>query len=345
MKSGISEKKQNIGFISYAYAIGAVLVVLGHSTPTGKSDLPIVIDNIRTFIYCFHMPLFFFIAGVLLKYTTSLRGIKPYGEFIKGKAMKFLTPYFVLSAVGIIPKLLLADFVNDDVSVSWRYFIEVIFNPRLNVWGHFWFMPTLLIMYIVSYILLVLNKSKIIYGLVLISTVVLAVFPINTQWFGLNDFSLQFIYFCMGIALSDFLIKKRENFFSLPVALITACIALFVFVFTAIDGLWIYPVIRSSSSLVIALLMLYSVLTIACVFEKTGCKFLDYLNGKTFTIYLLSWPVQAAIEVLFNRVLHLPWFVTLLVMFGAGLFIPMLIITIYSRSSKKYRFINLLIGC
>ena len=36
--------KRNLGFINYAYAIGAMLVVLGHSTPTRSSDMPLFIE-------------------------------------------------------------------------------------------------------------------------------------------------------------------------------------------------------------------------------------------------------------------------------------------------------------
>ncbi|MCH5299787.1 MAG: hypothetical protein J1E56_00580 [Ruminococcus sp.] len=75
------ESKRKLTFISYAYAIGAIFVVLGHSTPTGTSDLPLFIDKIRTFIYCFHMPLFFFIAGFLFKYTSNYK-LNSYGSFI-----------------------------------------------------------------------------------------------------------------------------------------------------------------------------------------------------------------------------------------------------------------------
>ena len=166
MENKSSVKKQNLAFVSYAYVIGALLVVLGHSTPTGQSNLPMIIDDIRTFIYCFHMPLFFFIAGLLLKYTTELKGYKPYSFFMKNKVVKFLTPYFIFTIIGFFPKLLLSTFVNDDVSLSWSYVFEIFFNPRLNVWGHFWFLPTLLIMYAISYILLKLSKNKVGYGFV-----------------------------------------------------------------------------------------------------------------------------------------------------------------------------------
>lgn len=79
------EKASKLKFISYAYAIGAILVVLGHSTPTGVSDMPLVVDKIRTFIYSFHMPLFFFVAGFLFKYTSDRRK-KPYGSDMHPKS-------------------------------------------------------------------------------------------------------------------------------------------------------------------------------------------------------------------------------------------------------------------
>ena len=56
--------------ISFLQAFGILLVVVGHSF-YGCPDNPI-----HTWIYSFHMPLFMFISGYLLKYTmrnTTLR--------------------------------------------------------------------------------------------------------------------------------------------------------------------------------------------------------------------------------------------------------------------------------
>ena len=47
---GTDIMNKKLKFISYAYAIGAILVVLGHSTPTGVSDMPLIVDKIRTFV-------------------------------------------------------------------------------------------------------------------------------------------------------------------------------------------------------------------------------------------------------------------------------------------------------
>lgn len=85
--------------ISFLQAFGILLVVVGHSF-YGCPDNPI-----HTWIYSFHMPLFMFISGYLLKYTMSIRGnqlteIPLYGQggFITKKIERLLTPYFVISS-------------------------------------------------------------------------------------------------------------------------------------------------------------------------------------------------------------------------------------------------------
>lgn len=63
----ILKTKNNI--IEQVYFLGIFLVILGHSHPIG-TEYP---QWINTFIYRFHMPLFFFISGVLIFYSTRLK--------------------------------------------------------------------------------------------------------------------------------------------------------------------------------------------------------------------------------------------------------------------------------
>lgn len=49
--------------ISFLQSFGIILVVLGHTNNTGTSFY------LRDLIYTFHMPLFVFISGYLLKFT------------------------------------------------------------------------------------------------------------------------------------------------------------------------------------------------------------------------------------------------------------------------------------
>ncbi|MGN1433963.1 MAG: acyltransferase family protein [Ruminococcus sp.] len=330
-------------FISYAYAIGAILVVLGHSTPTGASDMPLVVDKIRTFIYCFHMPLFFFIAGFLFKYTSDKKK-KTYGSFIKNKCIRFLTPYFVLSAIGIIPKILLSSFVNDEVSFSFYYVFEAVFNPRLNVWGHFWFLPALLIIYSLSYLLLRCYKNKMLFSAVLAASLVLSVFPINTNWLAIKDICLELVYFCIGILSCSVILKNKARIFKLPIALASVAFSVIFYIFMSVNNFYWQEWVRNISTVVIALLMIYSVLYLSVFLEKNGSKILDYFDGKTFSIYIISWPCQAVTEMLLNRVMHMHWYITMPAMFIVGLGVPLLFLSIYKRFKHQPKFINLIFG-
>ena len=291
--------KRNLNFINYAYAIGAILVVLGHSTPTGSSNMPLFIDNIRTFIYCFHMSLFFFIAGVLLRYTTKFKK-KPYGMFIKNKVKRFLIPYFVFSAVGFLPKIFLSSLVNDEVSFSFKYLVTIVFNPRQNVCGHFWFLPTLLIIYVFSYLLLRCIENKYVKFAVTVIVILMAVLPVKCDWFAINDIFKQLVYFWIGLILSDTIIDKRNKIFKCWISIM--CI-----------------ILSNLVSVIIGVLMIYAVMYISELLEIKNINVLDFLNGKTFTVYLFSWPCQAIVEMLTNRVLGLHWYVVMPSMFIVGM--------------------------
>ena len=339
-------EKRRLSFINYAYAIGAILVVLGHSTPTGANNMPIVIDRIRSFIYCFHMPLFFFIAGLLLKYT-KLESRPPYLSFIGKKSVKFLVPYFVYTIIGFVPKILMAKFTNDDVSMSFGYLFRTVFCPRDNVWGHFWFLPTLLIVYLFAYLLLDINKYKHIILAITVCSAVLAVFPIPTNWACLHDLSEMFVFFVLGIVMGDFVVKSYDRFFKLPFAVLSTIISIGIFVafilcFYGENGY--NSSFYEATKLIIGCLMIYSVLTFSVLFARYNNKLLTLLNGKTFSIYLMSWPCQAFVEIVFNRVLHLHWAVVILGMFTVGLAVPLFVVWIYKKLSGKSKIMNCLLG-
>ncbi len=325
------------------YAIGAILVVLGHSTPTSVSNMPKVLDDIRTFIYCIHMPLFFFVAGFLLKYSCDKRK-KPYTQFIKNKAVKFLVPYFTLSLIALLPKIILSSYVNEEVSFEFIYFVKTIFSPRDNVWGHFWFLPTLLIIYMFSYLLLKLFKSKFVFVFIILISLGLAFFPLDINWFAINDICDQLVYFCAGIVSCQFVLNNKNKFFKLPVSLILVVVSVVMFFYFHLHNYFGYAWVRNVLSVAIAFMMLYSIIYLAIFIEKKGSKILDYFDGKTFTIYILSWPCQAVTEVVLNRILHVDWFITVPCMFIAGLIIPLLFIFVYRKLKWNPKFINLAVG-
>lgn len=239
---------------------------------------------------------------------------------------------------------MMSGYVNEEVSFDFYYFIKTIFSPRDNVWGHFWFLPTLLIIYIFSYLLLKLYKKKWAFTFVILIALVLAIFPIDINWFAINDICDLLIYFCVGIASCDLVLNKKSQLFKLSVSIIFTFISIIAFSFFHSHYYFGCNWVKNALSVSIAFMMLYSIIYLTILIDKKSVKILDYLDGKTFTIYILSWPCQAVTEVVLNRILHLDWFVTIPLMFIAGLIMPLLFIFVYRRLKWNPKFINLIVG-
>ena len=78
------ELNRNVS-IDIAKGIGIILMVVGHSS---------VPDYIRHYIYIYHMPLFFIVAGYLFNYEKWKGKIF---KFSKKKAERLIIPYLFMS--------------------------------------------------------------------------------------------------------------------------------------------------------------------------------------------------------------------------------------------------------
>lgn len=88
---------------------GILFIVLGHIVGAGVrlSDgvAQVVCSDAYKYFYAFHVPLFFFVAGITFRE-------KKWGDFLKKKALRLLVPYFVIGGVSIITYWLLHDIGN-----------------------------------------------------------------------------------------------------------------------------------------------------------------------------------------------------------------------------------------
>jgi len=337
--------KKSLGFITFAYGIGAILVVFGHSYPIGESEVPSFLLDLRSFIYIFHMPLFFFIAGVLMKYTNDIENVSCKGQmsFVAKKAGKLLTPYFVLAFIAVMPKYFVAQYVTRAVSFDITYFIRIFLIPRENVWGHFWFIPVLFAMLCFRNTLLY-SYSKI-WVATLLTAILITIhfYPINTGWLGIRDVCFYGLYFWLGVIVSDCVIAQYAQLFSLKKGLMAmfAASMLFIGLFYFMKGTML---IKGILSLLTALLMIYAIFVFGTEYQRREYVFLDWLNGKVFTVFLLSWPCQAVIQIWLNKILKLNWYYVMPSMFFAGLFGPLFVIYIYEKFHIRSRFLKVVLG-
>ena len=128
-----SSPNRRIEYIDCMRGIGMLLVVLGHSINSGQ--IPVC-----KIIWSFHMPLFFFINGML----NISRKEKPFLQFLLSRIRTLLGPHILLAVLTICSNILISC-----VAVKTLALTEIDFvSPFLD-----WFLPTLFAVEMVNWFL------------------------------------------------------------------------------------------------------------------------------------------------------------------------------------------------
>lgn len=138
-------KKERLNYLDDLKGIGIFLVVLGHIYPTN--------NIIRIWIYSFHMPLFFIISGIVLRYNNiENRNIK---NIIISKFNRLVIPYITFELIAILVWMIRYNFTF--VAFKWSVVDSFLMYCKE---GSHWFFPSLFTIEILFVILLKL-KNKI----------------------------------------------------------------------------------------------------------------------------------------------------------------------------------------
>jgi fucose 4-O-acetylase-like acetyltransferase len=122
--------RHRLQWLDAARGIGIVLVVYAH----GARALADVLPHTEAFwrvdgvIYAFHMPLFFFLAGLVSRGSLS----RSRANFLRGKLLTVVYPYFLWSVAYWALELAFSDRVNsplDPASILW-----ILWKPIEHLW-------------------------------------------------------------------------------------------------------------------------------------------------------------------------------------------------------------------
>lgn len=320
-------------WIDVLYSIGIILVIFGHSHPSDWSVFGgTFFEKLIIFIYTFHMPLFFFVAGFLFMNSNAIAK-NGYGKWIKDKSVRLLTPYFALSVIALIPKY----YLEHHTLITIKAFAEAIFIPRIGVWGHFWFIPVLLLCYTIFGMWRIRVNDGNIKTMLIVMTVISFVaywIPCSTQWFGISDLKKVCIYFCIGIWF-----KYLEKY-KIRISKILRCC---IFIVGSIISCVLYHYSRDSIvTFCISVIMIIVCYQIARV--VTASQIAHWLSRNNFTIYIYSWLFQAVVMGICG-IFGVKWHFTSILMFLAGFIGPICLIYIYNKIRFIHnRFFDLVLG-
>lgn len=142
--------ENRLSWIDVLKGLGMILVMFAHAS------LP---DEIRKYIYTFHLPLFFCISG----YLFSVKKCNSFVQFLKTKSKTLLIPYMVFSLFNYLFYLLFSRFANTVAENPLKPFLGIFIGIRGTEWticnGTLWFVLALFISEILLYLVIKLTKD------------------------------------------------------------------------------------------------------------------------------------------------------------------------------------------
>ena len=345
--------------ISFLQVFGILLVVLGHSP--NEEGIPFL----SKWIYSYHMPLFIFISGYLFYLTTKdICNVKLF-DLIKKKFIRLILPYIVISSIAYLPKVFLSKFAQRSIDLSIGSYVHSLLYPWDNVIRFFWFLPTLFFIMIIVVILLKITKNKlyIVFCFSIIFSFVVLNF-IDIDVLNINGIFNYMLFFCLGMMyckykerLNEILRKNFSVIFILVFILLTMNATTSLFDGISVTGSETGKMKEVATNVEFVTYKLFYVviaisgIILSIILSKLYCKynytFLAHLDGKTFTIYLLSWFSQVFVRIVGYQILNLSMIYVVPVSFILGVYVPVMI-NIYVKNFilkyNKFRFLSIILG-
>lgn len=202
-----AKMKERIYFFDYIKAFLITLVVLGHCMPENTC--------LHRYIYAWHMPAFFIINGILLRYTEfeKRRFFGRKGVFLSN-IKKLMIPYYIYGSILLIVRWSFSGF--DFSNLKW----QLIDLFSLSGIGATWFLPCLFIAQLICFFILKFSlrlpnkwmKILIIILFIFGLLTLVFLFPIKNFIFLVLNRALLSSGFCLlGVVMFEPVMKLRHK--------------------------------------------------------------------------------------------------------------------------------------
>lgn len=196
-------------WIDCAKGIGIVLVVYGHlamSAMNAGAALPLHAMSLsESVVYSFHMPLFFILAGLVVARSYRRRGAQ---QFLIDKLQYLAYPYLIWSILQTGSEILFHGASNHGTSTLDLWLLPVLPHEQ------FWFLYALLLMYTVYAASARLGSFRL--PVLVSASIVMFSIPVRIHWLDLDDVCREFVFFVLGLGLSELAEHSERGFPKIP---------------------------------------------------------------------------------------------------------------------------------
>ena len=175
--------------IDVMQGIAMFLVVLGHHL---FNFMPEWYKEMFQWLYTFHMPLFIFISGFLIRYSyNGVHNWKEYKQYVTKRIKKFFLPFLLVGTIGT-----LATWDFNDINVLLNNLLNLIISPKQSEVTFLWYIYLLFIFYCIAPI--IFNAKTWIKVLLFIGAIYLSTHVIPVGYLCIDWFTRYFIFFLSG---------------------------------------------------------------------------------------------------------------------------------------------------
>lgn len=312
-------KRQYFNEINIMRGIAVLCVVIGHSF--NATETPTILGFIKSFVYCFHMPAFFFISGFLEGKRRRSFSEKKNAIIKKGK--RLMVPYFFLTVVTAVLKLFFGAFARNPLHFS-TLIVDVLIG-RNNPNGGLWFLYALFIISVFGILFDNVDRT-------ILTGVTFVLYVFNTIVFKQSGYIVGFflsyawIYF-MGCVARKYLyheLKESDFWVSAKGIAITAMasVGYMIVAFVKIYKLQLWTL--STAVTLIGVLLLF-IISIQIERFHYGKKLWMLLGDYGMDIYMIGYYVQQAIYVVLGEILGVEYLIYAWCMLFLGLIVPIIV--------------------
>jgi len=325
-------KNNNINALT---GLGIFLVVLGHSPGVlpdvaeqlAANNFPYhIFRRIISLIYTFHMPLFFVVSGFLYHYSRSNYSAS-FPSFFKKKFSRLIIPYIIISSLTFPVKAILSEFSRRPIEFGWNDYLKSLYMPWDNPIIYFWFLPTLMLIMLISKPILTDKKNRLADYLILISSCFLYFYLDHynkSGWGGLLNIEgalHNYIYFFIGY----FICKNKKNILLKPNIF-------YLFPFILLASLFYLTNFENELIFFLSISGIYASFFLSSIF----LRWFSYLGSYSYQIYLLSWFPQTFSRVVFGQILDVSVWISVFFSLVLGLAIPILIVSFLRKLDNRF---------